>query len=121
MAWIAGYGCNSAAGKNAAEFWQSLVSGTQGHRGEGSTLQWRERAAHSTRALLNEKIFSAYRESISLLPTEARERLRLGRGVGVIFASTKGLLEDFVWDPSPSALSRDPLTPLLEDFLKSSE
>ena len=121
MSWIAGYGCNSAAGENAAEFWRSLVSGSPGHRGEGQTLTWRERNAPTTRGLLGEKILTAYHEASASLPPETRERLRSGAGVGVILASTKGMLEDFVWNANAAELTRDPLTPLLDDFLKTTE
>lgn len=122
MAWILGYGCVSAAGETAGEFWRSLTSGTQGHRGaDPQTLQWRDRAAASTRELLGKKLSQSYREALAMLTPAARERLQRGDGVGVIFASTKGLLEDFVWQTAPAAAGSDPLTPLLDDFLRASE
>lgn len=35
--------------------------------------------------------------------------------IGVLLASTKGMLEDFIWSSSPQ--EKDPLTPLLEKFI----
>jgi len=37
--------------------------------------------------------------------------------LGVIFASTKGCIEDFIWNPTPQDLRVDPLTPVLKEFI----
>lgn len=119
MTWIAGYGCNSAAGETASEFWQALLAGRQGHRGDPQTLHWPSRSAPTMRALLGEKIHLAFSDACSSLSTECRERLRRGGNIGVLLASTKGRLEDFVWTESAGA--PDPLTPLLDDFLSAAQ
>lgn len=63
----------------------------------------------------------------SLLETawrEARESQRVRQGdesrrLGVIFASTKGCVEDYIWSKTPTAAdaSADPYSPVLDDFL----
>jgi Beta-ketoacyl synthase, C-terminal domain/Beta-ketoacyl synthase, N-terminal domain len=114
MSWIRSYSCITAAGENTDELWNALASGRdvsqpfakspevraclfQGHRKETS------------RQLLMSKMAASF--------APIAEHLRRDRPFGVIFASTKGFIDDFVWSADSEHVAEDPLAPLLTDFL----
>lgn len=118
--WIRSYGGSSAAGGDVDAFWDSLQAGRLGHRTSPQTLGWPDRDLVDTHTLLVEKLRAAFDETLS--------RASLTRGdfathaeLGVIYASTKGDLEDFAWEPGSPRWTRDPFTAILEDFLARTE
>ena len=117
MAWILGSGCSNAAGSNTAEFWQSLVAGQTGHATSNQTLGWQKPVDSEVRDFLVEKLNLVYNELWGSLNTETKTRLQFGKKLGVLLASTKGFLEDFIWDQNSPEKLRDPLSGLLTDFL----
>jgi hypothetical protein len=120
MSWIHAYGCVAATGNGVDELWSALKSGRDDSTiwPEDSALRaflFRERTATSIRSLLGDQLMNAF------APIADRVRAAANVGVtGVILASTKGMSNDFIWQPDVAPLS-DPLTPLLHDFLRRSE
>ncbi len=123
MAWIRSYSCESAAGSGVDSLWQALRQGrdvsqlfvaqsqiAQAGSSELRACLFQGLRPDTSRALLGEKMHTAF------LPVAAD--LRQERPFGVIFASTKGMLNDFVWQENAADVQLDPLTPLLEDFLQ---
>ncbi len=62
------------------------------------------------------ELAQAFAEATSNLDED--RRALLGQGLGVIFASTKGAIEDLVWRPSADAMEVDTLSPVLRLFLQ---
>lgn len=50
-----------------------------------------------------------------------RAKPERGARLGILLASTKGMIEDFIWTPKACEIEEDPLTPLLSAFVKSAE
>jgi 3-oxoacyl-(acyl-carrier-protein) synthase len=65
-------------------------------------------------------MLTAYREALQELSADSRIRIRDGSRLGVIFASTKGYVDDAMWEKNP-ALAEDLLSPVLRDFLGAAE
>jgi 3-oxoacyl-[acyl-carrier-protein] synthase-1 len=63
---------------------------------------------------------AAWRECLDGLSDSRRREVLGSRRLGVIFASTKGCVDDWVWQTEPD-LGRDPLTPVLEAFISAAE
>lgn len=115
---IVGYGCVSAAGEGGHAFWGGLVEGRD-HSQPIVTEGWPvplenpppvcgfPNRYRSMRERLGCNLQKAYLECGFRPPGE----------FGVIFASSKGLLEDFVWHGDEASLRVDPLNPVLTDFL----
>jgi hypothetical protein len=118
--WIWNYECQTAAGPSVSRLWLSLHDGVS-HLSSVPTKSWPIPPRFSPLACLwNSKntssreklgnsiasVFSAARESI-------REQVKDHRQ-GIIFASTKGATEDFVWGAVENV---DPVNLLLEDLL----
>lgn len=106
MAWLSGYGCVTGQGDTVVALWSALTDGTPG---AGGDIHFQSRRSGTVRDLLNEKLKQAYKSC----PEPSSSRL------GVIFASTKGMNEDFIWNPRPEEMAADPLTPVLNDFLRA--
>jgi len=114
MAWIQSYGCVSAAGDSADELWKALSAGRPCHTpwlGELRAFQFQGPRPDTVRELLVDKL----RMSFQGVKPGLQGRY------GVIFASTKGLLQDFVGQSGHALSARDPLTPLLEEFVRREE
>lgn len=123
---VLGYGCSSSAGQGVNPFWNGLVEGID-HSRPIDTTSWKVRppvtllackwdqkdSAHQT--LLTQLTFSWEELLTQLSPTQKQN---VGNKLGIIFASTKGLLEDFVWLGKPESLDTDPLTPVLDSFIQ---
>lgn len=89
-----------------AELWANLMAG----RNHGiDDFLFKDRPQGTIENLLLGQLVSTY----------AQLNHRPSGKFGVILASTKGMSNDFVWNEG-AAEARDPLTPLLEGFLKSS-
>ena len=121
MAWILGSGCSNAAGANRSEFWQSLQEGRAGLANSPQSLGWEKPIEADVREFLGEKLTSVYQEMKRELNSTALARLADGDRLGVILASTKGFLEDFIWDEKSPDKNLDPMSGLLEDFLQDAD
>lgn len=112
---IEAYGCSSSAGPSVEDFWRGLCEGRD-HSTLDSVGQrvcvWKIRG-ESASADLNRELLRAWNQVA--LKTGPIDSSRLG----VILSSTKGITDDFVWSGEPE--SKDPLTPVLENFLNSAE
>jgi acyl transferase domain-containing protein len=112
------YGCATAAGDSAADFWNALLEGRDSARPwpkkpEIKAFQFQNRSEGSVQELLSDKLLTSF--------APVKGEIRREQSLGVIFASTKGICDDFIWDAEASGHQRDPLTPILDDFLKRSE
>lgn len=107
MIHINSYACATAAGDSVDALWRDITSKADESRRE--FLFHGPRPAQ-VRQLLGDKLLSCY----------AQVKLPAGR-LGVILASTKGFSNDFIWTGNSPELKTDPLTPLLDDFLKRAE
>lgn len=118
MAWIKSYSCTNAAGTSPNEFWHGLMSD------QDFSVPWPQNPLLRTFRFTGTPI-----ENVQLrLGAELQKALRPVRpqinqalSLGVILASTKGMSNDFIWNPSSQTLQLDPLSPLLMDFIKLSE
>ncbi|HMN68163.1 MAG TPA: beta-ketoacyl synthase N-terminal-like domain-containing protein [Bdellovibrionales bacterium] len=111
MGTISSYGIVTGAGSGVDALWNAAIDGrdlSSGYRGGRAFLIPGPRGA-SVREHLSTHLSSAYREAAP----------ELGPRFGVILASTKGLSNDFIWRDGD--LSRDPLTPLLDEFLRAQD
>lgn len=118
MAWLESYGCATTAGDSVADFWNALLEGRDcseiyGENPELKAFRFKNRAPGSMQQVLVDKLLVSY--------APVRENLRRDEKFGVILASTKGMSEDFVWDAANPGHNSDPLTPILNEFLKRSE
>jgi hypothetical protein len=111
---ILGFGCSTNAGRGAETLWQKLRAGEA-----CPEFTWKRETTASD-LLISELAFS-WSEAKAMLSRETLGRIQDGARLGVILASTKGLLEDFIWSETPAGLERDPLTPLLEKTLERFE
>ena len=131
---ILGYGASTSAGPHVEDLWRALATGRDGTR-EVSTDGWPVPArivSHaciwrsdypvalgSAHGILVQELERAYGEAIASLPGGALDRMREGSRFGVVLATTKGAVDDSVWDKkrSDDSFTNDLLAPLLEDFL----
>ncbi len=116
MAWLRSYGCTTAAGDNAESFWLALRNGSDLSEPAPQNTRvclFKGPRPPSVRELLNNQLLMAF--------SQVHTSLERTRPFGVIFASTKGMSNDFIWNASSEQMSSDPLTPVLKDFLKRSE
>ena len=74
---------------------------------------------------LNGELLRTWFEAKKSVGSETLARIKTGSRLGVILATTKSFVDDFIWNGSPEdslgILSNDALAPLLEDFLTASE
>ncbi|MGE4133655.1 MAG: beta-ketoacyl synthase N-terminal-like domain-containing protein [Bdellovibrionales bacterium] len=88
--------------------------------GNGSSVNgefpFRDRFATSGFEALAAKLLSSYQEMLNRVSTDASSAFA-ERHLGVILASTKGRLGDFIFSPRAEDLAVDPLTPLLDQTL----
>jgi hypothetical protein len=119
---IRGYGCNSSAGVGVDALWNGLAQGIDHSEpvtaGKLSLSAYRFKSSSenlSAQERLVEQLSQAWREARSRFSSPLRGR------IGLIYASAKGALEDFIWNPNESQLSNDPLVCVLEGFKKRAE
>ena len=138
--WIHSYGCTSAAGPATSDFWQSLTAGTD-HSEVLNAENWPAQPQSPVRACLWKveglppttaraallvQMKRALREALDGLDASARQRILVSEKLGVILASTKSFVDDYVWSPEWRAEensqenSKDAFAPLLSDFLSQS-
>ncbi len=116
---LAGYSCSTAAGRGTEAFWQGLQQG-QDHGKLAVTSDWKvtPKAEVTTCAFpLNRSVSMKERLVSELLHCFSEINFQPQGNYGVIFASSKGCLEDVVWSGTPEELKSDPLTPCLTEFL----
>jgi hypothetical protein len=130
---LLGAGCTSAAGNSVAATWDGVVSGrnfarnvdpaawTVAPRFSPRACLWIDSIGGSAREVLVEKTMTAYREALAELPDSALVRVRDGKKLGVILATTKGALDDEIWKGAAAELGNDFFSPMLEDFLNSAK
>lgn len=123
---IVGYGCISSAGVGVKKYWDGLLSG-QDHSRPMNSKDWPVKPPTTPFTCLAENRPNGLpiRTHIVNQLMQAWEELKENIGdpvhgdlgeLGLIFASTKGCIEDFIWDPRPGDLRQDPLTPILKGF-----
>ncbi len=118
MLFLEAYGCSTAAGSTTSDLMASLFGGIDhskemlGLAGPGRKCEWKEdnkASTHHERILKH--LSTAARECLSQIGLSSLEDVS---GLGLIFCSTKGELEDHVWKKIPFA---DPYSPILNDFI----
>jgi 3-oxoacyl-(acyl-carrier-protein) synthase len=131
MAGIASYGCSSACGRGVESFWKSLIQGERhAHVLPFSSPDpalraglWPTRVAGASalEELTSELLF-ALRETLESISSALLAEIRDGRRLGVILASTKGSIDDWVWKTTETnEAESDSLAPVLDNFLARAE
>lgn len=111
---VVSYNCATAAGDSTEDLWRALDNGAD--LAQDRSLRFVERGQGSDLDVLTRKLCQSFRLMMENAPAGAPQRLLKG-DYGVILASTKGRIGDFIWNPSPAQLREDPLTPLLQQVL----
>ncbi|MGZ3722806.1 MAG: beta-ketoacyl synthase N-terminal-like domain-containing protein [Bdellovibrionales bacterium] len=128
MAWLESYGCATTAGDSVADLWNALLEGrdcsqTYAPNPALRAFQFKNRPSGGMQQVLVDKLLVSFAPVRASLLREGMlgEGISGGEKFGVILASTKGMSEDFVWDSASAGHASDPLTPILNEFLKRSE
>jgi 3-oxoacyl-(acyl-carrier-protein) synthase len=105
MSRILSYGCRTWGALDAQAYWKNLTHGITPLKN-----------SHTSENLIDSLMFAWQ---------QAKRGISLSQKIGVIYASTKGRVDDFIWNEtlnenSPEFKS-DPLTPVLQSFLQKSE
>lgn len=130
MSRILSYGCTSSAGPATSDFWQGLKLGLD-HSREVSTQSWatspsfqlyacqwpRSSDTTSARDQIVAQLLRAWQQTLLSLTPQEQENLQKNE-IGLIFASTKGYVDDVIWSSDPESLNSDLLTPILFDFIQ---
>lgn len=129
--YIVGYGCYTAAGKGAHALYQGLLSGRDFCSPLDDSLWpakpmtgarlcfWPETPPGRSQCdILVQALLESVEECVKKNPNA--EAILKSESLGVIYASTKGCIEDFVWQPDFKIRSDDTLTPVLDLFIKQS-
>jgi hypothetical protein len=128
---IVGYGCYTAAGKGAHALYQGLLAGRDfcsplddttwpAKPMTGARLCfWPETPPGKTQC---EILVQALLESLDECSKKNPHALSMleSDSLGIIYASTKGCIEDFVWQPEFKTRQDDTLKPVLDLFIKES-
>jgi hypothetical protein len=109
--YIQSYGCTTAAGTGADPFFAALVAGNTLVSGGVCRIPDDFDLKHSVFATCSRRLRQAIPLAWSASAYDERER------VGVILASTKGIIDDFFAENRPDPPPTDPLTPLLKQFI----
>ena len=128
---LIGYGCTSAKSLSASVLWEQVNQGSSSAQSLPAKISeqipqcpslkahlWETLEQENQKEKLLRHLMISWQEARDKLPTAARQRIEAGRHLGVILASTKGCIDDFIWKQEESNL--DPLTPLLDQFLEDS-
>lgn len=136
MSWILGYACNSSAGGTTDEFWSALKDGrTHSHAVDParwsaapglmiplSACLWPSsdsRAVQTAKECLVSQLLNVWMQTLNGLDDVTRAQVLKPGDLGVIFASTKGCIDDFIFKDDPPEIASDPLTPILDSFLSA--
>lgn len=125
--YVLGYGCVTAAGQGSSALMDGLIQGKD-HSVPADPAGWPRAPGQAARICriagssgrshaerMAAELRSAFAEATAGL--EPDRRALLGQGLGIIFASTKGAVEDLVWRPGAEAMQTDTLSPVLARFL----
>ena len=132
------YGCSSSAGLGVEKFWSSLQNGV--HHAQMAVVEgwpvlpspipniyaWnKDIKKNGAREALVSQLLLSWQEACKSLTNQKEE---IFKSLGVIFASTKGEVEDFIWGPlrgeplcGEPISKMDPFTPVLEAFIQRAE
>jgi len=113
---ILGYACCTAHDQDAEAFYDALLSGSPVTRYTWG-IPFNEDASEQSLHLLAGKLRAAYLRLIKKLTCAVSDRL------GVILASTKGCIDDFIWDNTRFETHRaqDSIDPILQRFLRDND
>jgi 3-oxoacyl-[acyl-carrier-protein] synthase-1 len=130
---VVSYGCTSSAGRGASALFETLSRG-EDRSAQVSTKDWpvdplfqprvcrwnrEEDFVHpqrTGRAILGSELLLAWREAREQIAPATEVRLKNAK-LGVILASTKSFVDDFIWTCGDKELEQDAMAPLLKDFL----
>jgi hypothetical protein len=117
---IQAYGCSSSAGPSSQDLWRGLNAGVDhSHALEDFSSRvcaWPDSSGSSLELLTNHLLLA-----LKDTKKDLKDGAKLSPRLGVILASTKGCINDWVWDGSLNLENSDPVTPVLESFLARSE
>jgi 3-oxoacyl-(acyl-carrier-protein) synthase len=128
---IVGYGCYTAAGKGAHALYQGLLEGRDfcsplddsawpAKPMTGARLCfWPEIPPGKSQCEILVQALLASLDECGKKNSDAAAILK-SDNLGVIYASTKGCIEDFVWQPQFKTRQDDTLAPVLDLFIKES-
>jgi 3-oxoacyl-(acyl-carrier-protein) synthase len=135
-AYLIGYGAITAAGQGVAAMMASLYAGID-HSQIADVSDWpavpttiprvcridsRKPVVDSSRVCMVRELMSATREAETMAWGGSRSGLRDTRqALGVIFASTKGFIDDVAWTARQHSEIGDTVTPIFTDFLQQME
>lgn len=127
MSSIISYGCVTAAGTGVEPLWQSLQQG-RSHESSHYLQSKESKYAQKDSQIFSwpdqkEKPRSELVKKLLMVFEQVEESVGGEGSLGVILCSTKGYIEDFVWDENLSwdQFNEDPYQLLLADFLKEAK
>lgn len=108
MSYVQNFSCATCHGYGAESFWQNLMEGVMRPSQKEGVFQF---------ALSNRNVNLSYRENFMRTLTSLVEgwNFEKEKKIGLIFGSTKGLIEDYVWEEDFQTHC-DPFSPIVEDF-----
>ncbi len=113
------FDCTTAAGPTAADLWRSLMAQQVPPISESLGAFFCSAANVSARDFLVTSLVGNVQNSLAQMSSAEREQVtRKSARTLVLFASTKGLVEDWILQTGPWPAS-DPLTPVLQEVLAS--
>jgi hypothetical protein len=107
---VRAFACHSVHGNSSDDFWRALQSKSPP---KNFSFSPETRGKETELLFLTKSLHALWCEIQSQTKISASERL------GVIFSSTKGCIDDYIWDPEKwnAHQEYDSLTPVLENFL----
>ncbi len=115
MARILSYGCTSSAGPTTSHFWDHLIQGKI-----NTDPRWSFHLNDGDEKKSSQEVLT---QQLCLAWDQAKRAFNPDQAFGVILASTKGCIDDFIWNQErpEKTLALDSITPVLESFLKAAE
>jgi hypothetical protein len=110
---IVSYGCSTSAGPTVEDYWAGLCNQKDhsvASRLGGRVCQWPKSPDLLAIEVLTKELGRAFQELTHKFPIPASGTY------GIILASTKGCIDDFIWNDNPS--EQDPVTPVLKKFIQ---
>ncbi|HRO67091.1 MAG TPA: beta-ketoacyl synthase N-terminal-like domain-containing protein [Pseudobdellovibrionaceae bacterium] len=121
---ILGYNAISAAGRTSEELLSALLKGAPCSQKalDGGFICPIPKSSEKEMTTVRERLGLYLQENWDrvrpTLPSEISDRLNSGARVAFVFASTKGIIEDFIWtDASDGREAPDPFSAVIDDFL----
>ncbi len=132
---ISAYSCTSGSSLSADHLWQQVSEGATSAQSLNSNILecfpeavrpsslkahlWESSGTRTQKQKLLDNLIISWRGAREKLSLKAQGRIERGRSLGVILASTKGFIDDFIWQKDSPHFITDSLTPLLELFLET--